>query len=78
MTLENYIETVRAFRNTIEEKLNHAFTEMDNGNEAPMEALYNEPFTISFNGMSCKLFFGAIEYNEITNALDNILEDLSE
>lgn len=66
---------IRAFKNMLEKCLDNAFNEWSKGNGKPFNQLYNSYFTLTFGAWSCKLSFGAIEYNEITNALENILKE---
>lgn len=64
-----------AFKKMLEGRLTHAFDETDNDNFDPMDELHENRFTLSFMGKSCKLYFGAIEYDSIITMLNTILED---
>lgn len=74
-TKDPYQKQMQDFLKMMQGRLQHAFDEQDNGNYAPMEKLYNQEFKISFMGKTCNLYFGAYEYQEIEQALQNIIDE---
>lgn len=74
-TKDPYTRQLKAFLDMMQGRLNYAFEEQDKGNYEPMEQLYNQSFTLSFMGKTCELYFGAFEYQEIEQMLQNIIEE---
>ena len=72
---EKNVKGIKAFKNMLEGRLTHAFDETDNGNFDPMDELHENRFSLSFMGKSCKIYFGAFEYDSIITMLNNILEE---
>lgn len=70
-----YVKQLQDFLNMIQGRLNHAFNEQDQGNDAPMNKLYNQSFYISFMGKTCRLDFGASEFQEIETTLQNLIDE---
>ena len=67
-----YKEEIRAFRKYIERLLDDAWEDEIKGNSEPINELYNETFKMSFHGATIELGFGPDEFEEITNALEEI------
>ena len=65
-----YLERLKEFINHCESHLNK--------NWEDREELYKEDFTISYRGKTLILPFGAIEYNNITDCLKDILKENQE
>jgi hypothetical protein len=61
----------------LEEFINHCENELDK-NWEDREELYKEDFTITYRGKTLILPFGAIEYNNITDCLKEILKENQE
>lgn len=75
---EKNVKAIRAFKNMIEGRLTHAFNETDRNNFTPFDTLQENMFTLSFMGKSCKIYFGAFEYDAITIMIEKILEEYNE
>ena len=73
--MDKYTKQLQDFLNMMQGRLFHAFNEQDNGNNAPMDRLYQESFYISFMGKTCRLDFGASEFQEIETTLQNLIEE---
>jgi hypothetical protein len=65
-----YLERLKEF-------INHCESQLDK-NWEDREELYKEDFTISYRGKTLILPFGAIEYNNITDCLEQILKENQE
>ena len=65
-----YLDRLKEFINHCESILNK--------NWEDREELYKEDFTIAYRGKTLVLPFGAIEYNNITDCLENILKENQE
>lgn len=76
MTKDPYIKQLKDFLNMMQGRLAYAWDEQDNENDAPIEKLYGQSFTLSFMGKSCKLDFGAIEYQNIEQMLQDTINEL--
>ncbi len=74
-TKDPYVIQMQDFLNMIQGRLTLAFNEQDNGNNAPMEKLYNQSFYITFMGKTCRLDFGASEFQEIETTLKNLIDE---
>ena len=74
-TKDPYQKQMQDFLKMMQGRLQNAFDEQDNGNNTPIEKLYNQSFTLSFMGKTCRLDFGAFEYQEIEQMLQNIIEE---
>jgi hypothetical protein len=74
-TQDPYIKQLKDFLKMMQSRLQHAWDEQDDGNDAPMEKLYNQSFTLSFMGKKCELYFGAFEYQEIEQLLQNVIDE---
>lgn len=61
----------------LEEFINHCESQL-NKNWEDREELYKEDFTITYRGETLILPFGAIEYNNITDCLKEILKENQE
>ena len=70
-----YVKQLQDFLNRIQGRLSHAFDEQDKGNDAPIEKLYNQSFYLSFMGKTCRLDFGASEFQEIETMLQNLIDE---
>lgn len=70
-----YVKQMQDFLNMIQGRLTHAFNEQDKGNDEPMNTLYKNTFYISFMGKTCRLDFGASEYQEIETTLQNLINE---
>ena len=75
-TKDPYIKQMQDFLNMIQGRLTHAFNEQDNCNDAPMENLYKQSFYIQFMGKTCRLDFGASEFQAIETMLQDLIEEL--
>ena len=75
-TKDPYIKQLQDFLNMMQGRLTHAFDAQDNGNDAPMEKLYNQEFQISFMGKTCELYFGASEFQALETMLQELIEEL--
>ena len=76
-TKDPYQKQIQDFLKMMQNRLNHAWQEQDNGNDSPIEKLYQQEFNLEFMGKKCALYFGAIEYREIEQALQNIIDKLN-
>ena len=74
--MDNYRKQIKDFLNMIQGRLYYAFDEQDKGNDAPMEKLYSQAFTLSFMGKKCCLDFGASEFQAIESMLQDLLNEL--
>lgn len=74
-TKDPYTKQLQDFLNMMQGRLAHAFNEQDNGNDAPMDKLYTQTFYLSFMGKTCRLDFGASEYQEIESMLENLINE---
>ena len=65
------------FKKMLEGRVMAAFDERDeNNNETPFDELYENKFTLSFMGKTCKFYFGAQEYQAVIDLIDSVLEDM--
>lgn len=71
-----YEKQLKAFLSMMQGRLSHAFDEQDRGNDAPIDKLYSESFTLSFMGKSCTIDFGAVEFQAIESMLQEIIDEL--
>lgn len=62
---------ITGFIKMLESRLDYSWDDTEK-----MDKLYEGVFELSFMGKKCRFGFGATEYNEITEALKNILEEL--
>lgn len=74
--MDKYEKQLKDFLKMMQGRLYHAWDEQDNGNDAPIDKLYGESFTLSFMGKSCRLDFGAVEFQAIERMLQDIIEEL--
>lgn len=70
-----YLKEILLFKNHIEKSFEIAMEEEANGNEEAIQALYNEPITISFNGKTLELELSPNEFENIVNCLESIVEE---
>ena len=68
----SYNEEIRAFRKYVEGLLYDAWEDESNGNNEPIETLYNETFKLSFKGATIELGFGPDEFECIVECLENL------
>lgn len=73
--MDNYTKQLQDFLKMMQGRLYHAWDEMDEGNDEPMDNLYEQYFILSFMGKHCKISFGAEEFQEIEAMLHNIIEE---
>lgn len=66
----DYLEQLKKF-------INHCESQLDK-NWEDREELYKEDFTITYRGETLVLPFGAIEYNNLTDCLKDILKENQE
>ena len=76
-TKDPYIKQIKAFLDMMQGRLNHAWDEQDKDNYEPIERLYKNSFSISFMGKTCKLDFGASEYQALEQMLQDLIEELN-
>ena len=74
--MDNYTKQLKDFLKMMQGRLYHAWDQMDEGNDEPMDDLYNQRFIISFMGKNCYLDFGPDEFQALETMLQNIIEDL--
>lgn len=74
-TKDPYVKQMQNFLNMIQGRLTHAFNEQDKGNDDPIENLYKQSFYLSFMGKTCRLDFGASEFQEIEIMLQNLINE---
>lgn len=73
----NYGQEIEIFLTYMRGKLEKAWEEENKGNNKPIDHLYNEStFRITFEGATLELCFGAIEFQSLEDALQNILEEV--
>ena len=64
-----YLKEILLFKNHIEKSFENAME------EETIEALYNEPITISFNGKTLELDLSPNEFENIVKCLETIVEE---
>lgn len=75
--LKNGVCSWCGYLERLKEFINHCKSELDK-NWEDREELYKEDFTITYRGKTLILPFGAIEYNNLTDCLENILKENQE
>ena len=73
--MDKYNKQLKDFLNMLQGRLKYAWDEMDNGNDKPLDTLYDNHFTLSFMGKSCKIAWGAEEYTAIEEMLYDLIEE---
>lgn len=71
----DYAKEIEIFLSYMRGKLTRAWDEENKGNNEPIEQLYNSKFTITFEGASLDLYFGACEFQRLEDCLQEILEE---
>lgn len=74
--LEKEKKQIADFLKMLKCRLNYASDLANLDDFSEWDRLYEHDFTLSFMGKSCVISWGATEYNEITTALENILEEM--
>lgn len=67
--VDEYLNDIKSFSKWFDGAVNDAFA-----NDA-IERLYGKPITLVFNGRALQLSFGATEYNAISDALKQIIDE---
>ena len=71
----NYAKEIEIFLSYMRGKLYRAWEEEDEGNNEPINQLYQSKFTLTFEGATLELNFGACEFQSLEDCLESILED---
>lgn len=74
----NYGKEIEIFLDYMRGKLYYAWDEEEKGNNKPIEKLYNSHFTITFEGATLELGFGACEFQGLENYLEDVLGEVGE
>ena len=70
-----YEQEIQIFIDYMNSSLGNAWDEEEQGNNEPINKLYNSSINISFNGMSLELYVAPCEFESITNCLEYIKEN---
>ena len=67
--VDEYLNDIKSFSKWFDDVVNDAFA------DDAIERLYGKPITLVFNGRALQLSFGATEYNAISDALKQIIDE---
>jgi hypothetical protein len=77
LNTNEYNQDIEFFLSYMRGKLERAWEQESKGNEKPLHHLYNEAtFQITFEGVTLELGFGACEFQNLEDALQNILDEV--
>ena len=74
----DYGKEIEIFLDYMRGKLHRAWNEEANGNNEPIEKLYDSTFKITWEGATLELCFGASEFQGLEDFLENILDEVGE
>ena len=75
---DTYMKELDSFIDHMEKQLDHAHNESLKKNYMPFNELYETTFTLTFRGTTLEIPFGAIEYNNLLECLENISKESKE
>ena len=75
LKFDSYKKEIETFINHMNKSLGDAWDEEENGNNEPIEKLYNSHINISFNGVTLGLRVAPCEFDAIIECLEYIKEE---